>query len=63
MLYNRLGVTVVKKMQAIITQLQELGTWSPWKPIMLIWCEFYWLKKWVRSRSKNTKAYNDGKER
>jgi len=50
-------------MQAIITQLLQLGTWSPWKPIALIWCEFYWVKKWARSRSKNTKVYNDGKER
>jgi len=42
-------------MQAIITQLQQLGTRSPWKPTMWIWCEFYWVKKWVRSRSKKTK--------
>lgn len=41
-----------------------IGTWSPWKPTLLIWYDFWWVKKWVKSRCKrSSKAWNDEKEK
>lgn len=40
-----------------------IGTWSPWKPTLLIWYDFWWVKKWVKSRCKISKAWTDEKEK